>query len=696
MGKNNNKNKKKETKVEEPKKAQKKVEKVKEEKKIEEVKEEIKEEVKEEQPVVEEPKKAKKEKKQKDEKPKQKHKLLIFFIVLIALALAGLGCYRAIISNPKVVFKRAINQTYKKVVKMIDTFDSKIDTKQDLVLLKGTLNIDSNNPDITNYHGANLTNLKFEGEVGVDGKNQKQVTNMTVKGKNETVSIKTQTVDNKSYIKTSFSDDIMFTNQGIDEDYVEEMGELRENNTDVKLLKKVLHSLKKIAGKALDSSSISKDEATIKIAGERYDVNKYSYKVTDKTLQKYLTEIVNKILDSKELMKDLAKLNGLEADEVKEQLKEIKSEIRHSDFDDISGKVNVYTKGFTEKIIGFDFVVERVKIFSYYTYKDDTEMSFLEMFTLTSEKEDDEYNIKLKALSETVGEATVRSFTDEKIDFDYSIKSRALMKTVLSAKFFRQLGLKGEDLYNTLDELEDTIEAIEDMPKEASGTVYFTANESKSGTSGEYKFRIKINSNYTELNGSYSIEYPDSIETFSTKGAIAYSEGDLLEDFKVVAEKDEDLNALYNYLHDDYIEKLYDNSYGFEPIDLMNITEYSKGNKIIVWTGTPDCGYYCESYSEEMKKAVKEIEYKVYYFDYYSLLNDDDVLDQEKLEIFQSIPCEPEDSVCEDAKTYLRMPTTFVIEDGKIINAFMGSIPKDSIVKEVEKTTTIEEPAPEE
>ena len=168
----------------------------------------------------------------------------------------------------------------------------------------------------------------------------------------------------------------------------------------------------------------------------------------------------------------------------------------------------------------------------------------------------------------------------------------------------------------------------------------------------------------------------------------------LIKDFQAATANDEDFKAIGEYLWKEYEEKLYADSYGFETINVMSIAEMSKEKPVVMWTGIDDC-YYCQKYAEELKEVVEETGQKIYYLDFYSLLNTDDyyyTIIEEKFNALFGLP-----TATEELKDALEQaqgisPSTFIIKDGVIINVFSGYQKKNVVLDALSELNTQIEP----
>ena len=316
--------------------------------------------------------------------------------------------------------------------------------------------------------------------------------------------------------------------------------------------------------------------------------------------------------------------------------------------------VNIYSRGVLNKFAGIDIVYNKQTVASYYTDGDNIEAvinSGVKM-VFTAEKNKEEYDVKLTVDGEKIATATVKSYTEEKIDLDYVIY------------------------------LDD---------EKITGTVYLTSKKEKKSVSGDYKFKIKRESEdkYVEISGEYKIETKDELEGFNTDKAISSDEVDQ-EKFINALEKtikdDDELSKFYKIIEDAFEESAvqkakeqlnYNGMYKIEIEDAIAMLKNTKPTVLFVGET-----YY--SSSTDGYELMYNLKNAQDWLDFYSYTIKPTELNDEFKSTIAGV-----DFTCktssEEKTTCDEWPTIFLINGGKIVKAYRGTVDYNELLDGLEK-----------
>ena len=275
-----------------------------------------------------------------EEKPKRKGKLLIIILLLIIAVAAGLYVgFQKLNSNPKSVYKRAINETYELLDNYLkDNLDGtfKINPLEEAYSLNTSFKINTNNDEL-----SFLNDYNYDLNIGLDYKNEIVNLNATLGNDNEKiVSLIMSYINGNAYLK---SDEIFnkILNVGpadlnLDMSSIEEINQYNINYND---LHTIIYELKNILINSLDENKFSMTEETIKINNKNVDAKKVTYLLDKENIAKTNEYFKKEILNNDELINALSNIMGIDKTKIKELLEQ---ETDFSDYEDI--EINLYTK----------------------------------------------------------------------------------------------------------------------------------------------------------------------------------------------------------------------------------------------------------------------------------------------------------------------------------------------------------------
>lgn len=607
----------------------------------------------------------------------------IIAISVVLILLVGGITFKVVSSTPKAVFKNTINNLYKGINNSIDKVEKiseMFDIENKAIILKGDIKLDSNIEEIEEL-GVKLSDYSVGGELGLDYNNMIMQGSAFLKGKSEKIEINANIEEDTLYLGSNLLDGYLKTEMEDFSSDFEEMKEsfeeLQKNFEEVDLGAEnydyVIKAMKDALINSLDSKEMKKSSDEIKIAGEKTKVTKYSYELDDKAIQNLYKSIAENLAEDKEFSKKMAKLVGVEKDEVEEVLKEIKKSAKEIEFD---GKytLTLYTKGMLNTFAGLDFKYGKDELMHYYNDGENLEFKMdngvessygKEVVEITSKKKDKVSKVEVVYNDKKVAEFTVRELSEKLIDFDYEI-------------IFEDESIKG--------------------------TIYLSYNETKDSISGEYKVKLEYKEQYISVEGSYGIESKDSLDKVDKSKVISEDDVDeekLLEKLTEIADKDEALKTLYEqimfYAEEDVKSHL--NSYGMYPLyEIEDVKELLTNDKAtVLYVGS---NYY-SSYSQpdsatlfnNLENAQDKLDFYSYsYSDYY--VNDEfkalfkDVTPTCKVGEESTVPPVAYEQANPDAQVDIAPPETtdcdpypiiYFIKEGKVIRALLDTATEEDI-----------------
>lgn len=598
----------------------------------------------------------------------------IIAIAVIAIVLVGGVVFKVVSSTPKAVVKNTIGSVTKKITKTSDDLEKlskKYKFDKNAILLKGDINLDTNISDID----YDLSKYTIGAELGIDQKNQIVTFGGSIKGSSEKISVDALLEDSYIYLTSNLLDKtIKIENESSLKEFFEGYSKGLEASSqyDTEDILYIIKALSKALEKSIESEFVSQAKDEIDIAGKTVKATKTTLTINDKNAQKIVKSMATTLLEDKDFIKKLAKMTDTDKDDIKEGLKKIKSSAKEIEFDE-KIKINFYTKGVLNTLVGVDFSVDKEEYLRYYF--DDKNFIIKvtaddEVFQITGQKEKKEQKITVKYNDEKVATATIRSFTDKLIDLDF--------KTTM------------ED--------EDNI----------SGSIYLSVKEEKTKISGEYKLALEHEDEYIKVKGSYSIEAKKELDGVNKNGAISaedIDEDEVLDKFKDIVEKDDAFSDLFDTIEGGLDEALKPelNYNGMAEIsskeDIEKVLKKSKATVLFVGDRSYYYSYYNSNDGYNMFNDLKALQSELDFYSYYLSKNSYNISDFEELVKDVTPVCgisqpentekneTPEDTN-ENENNETNEPTTsncqqypaiYLIKDGKVQKAYQAPVTKDEL-----------------
>lgn len=590
----------------------------------------------------------------------------IIAIAVIAIVLVGGVVFKVVSSTPKAVVKNTIGSVTKKITKTLDDSEKlskKYKFDKNAILLKGDINFDTNISDID----MDLSKYTIGAELGIDNQNKKITFGGSIKGSSEKISIDALLEDSYIYLTSNLLDKtIKIDSDSSLNDFFEAYSKGLEMSSqyDTEDISYMLKSISKALEKSIESDMVKQEKSEIDIADKTVKVTKTTLTINDKAAQKIVKSMATTLLEDKDFIKKLAKMTDSDKDDIKEGLKNIKSSAKEIEFD-TKVKINFYTKGVFNTLVGVDLSVDKEEYFRYY-FEDKNfiiKVNAEEEVQITGQKEKKEQKLTIKVDGEKVATATVRSFEKELIDFDF--------KTTM------------EDEENI------------------SGSIYLSYKEEKTKISGDYKVSLEHEDEYIKVKGSYSIESKKELDSVNKNGAISaedIDEDELLDKLKDIAEKDDAFGDLYDSVEEGLEEALKPelNYNGMAEISSKDDIEkiLSKSKPTVLFVG--DRSYYYSYYNSndgynmfnDLKALQSELDFYSYYLNRYSY----NISDFEELVkdvtpvcgIKQNVNNENGEETDNDEEqttqaTCQQYPTIYLIKGGKVQKAYQAPVTKEEL-----------------
>lgn len=373
----------------------------------------------------------------KEEKTKKKINKTPFIIIAVVLVaiLAALLIIKFIVSSPKNLFFKGINEAYSNISEKFDndiTEENKY--KDKVVTLKSSTTFDLNGNkyylDSSVISIFDLLNqIKLELNETMDYKNSNFDMDLILSNDSDKLAIETNKREN----------DIYFKLVDIYDKYISVPFKVSTNVTSKEDLDYVTKSLKDIFLKSLDNSKFVSESATSIINEEELELNKISYEIDSNEADRIIKNIIEEMKKDDKLIEILSNNSNISKEEFISTLDSAIENLDTTSMDKVI--ISVYTKGILNEVISYDiYVKSENKSFkiAFSDYKDVEEIKIslneMTMITLSTKKvKDNEYETTIKSLTATAkinttttDEKTTMLITlDElssKIDFDGKIE----------------------------------------------------------------------------------------------------------------------------------------------------------------------------------------------------------------------------------------------------------------------------------
>lgn len=579
--------------------------------------------------------------------------IVIVAVVVVAL-IAGVTT-KIVTSTPKAVFKSQINSAFKAVNKALDEyedFDKKFDLSSNSLLLKGSVNLDSNIKS-DDVDLELLKKMTMAGELGIDIDKETLYFSGSVKGDKNTVGVSAYYQDSNAYVDATFVDDVVkVESEEIDFTEIKEaLEQIKEqlDKVDTKTYNKLVKKVNTSLNKTLDSKNMKKSSGKFEVDGKTVSATKNSLVLDEEALQQMVETFCDELLEDDDFLSDFAKVAEVDKGDVKEALKDLKDSAKDVDMSD-DLVVNIWTKGLLNSVVGFSLEVDEKEYFSAYQdgkkaelVIDNHEKSEYSKFKVVAsfEEKQKETEFTVKYNGEKVASGTIREISDEVIDLDLSAEASG-QKIKIS--------------------------------------FYLSRKEEKKSITGDYKVKVTYNDQYVGVSGDYEVATGDipSVDTSKAVDVDDLDQEKLVESLKKVIEEDSVLkDALGSEL--DELEKANTpdlNSYGMSPIygEEEGIKVLSKSQPTVLYVGSTYYSSYSEldAYNlfEALKTAQTDLKFYSYYLNYYYA---EDNFKAAVKDVQYTCHTSEGDTTCED------YPAIYLIKDGKVQKAFKGTATKEEL-----------------
>jgi hypothetical protein len=383
---------------------------------------------------------------------KKNHKIIPLIIVLLVVVAILAGGFYYYFSTPSRIITNIINSAYNNYTMLADK-SSDFDYEKDTILVNGDLTID------TNYDGLeDLKDEKIAYSFGVDYANKKlEFGGSLTEDKKVILDAILYLIDDEAYIslKDDYSKVIKLDSSNYN---FEDLFNIEKSDISIDDINYIVKEFKDILIESIDMNEFKKSSDTIKLDGKSQKVNKLTYKLDSENIESLIDNLVNNILDNDDLLDKLSKISDEDVDDIKDSLKELKN----NDFEDL-GKLNIYTKGFTNKFVKLELKTDDGKA-GITVNKENTEIYI----------KDDETNISL----------TINEYSEEAINIDYSISEN-------NAKVSGNLTVTSKEMKNNKTE----------------GTISFNINYDKYKASIKSNYTAEVGASIADIDTSKSVKF---------------------------------------------------------------------------------------------------------------------------------------------------------------------------------------------
>lgn len=390
--------------------------------------------------------------------PKKGNKIIpIVAVVLVVIALFAGGFYYYFNKTDKIV-TNIINKAFNEINDSIDKIE-KFDYNNDTALVNGSLKID------TNIDGLeDLKNEKFDYTFGMDYKNKKlELGAALTESDKKIIDALLYFVNDKAYIslKDDYKKIINIDNEDFDFDKIFKIEDININKDDLKFVSK---EFKNILIDSIEMKKLNKSNSTIKLNGKSTKVTKISYNLNDDNTKKLVENIIDNILDNDELLKKLSKISDTSVSDIEETLEDAKSE----DIEGI-GKLNLYTKGFTNEFAKLELI------------SNDSKFGIIN---------NDDNTVLYAKDNETNFEISINENTDNKLSIDYEFKEN-------NAKVDGTIKISNKEINK----------------KENEGSIELTVNYDKYKVAIDLDYNSKIGAKIADFDESKSVKLSEMTST---------------------------------------------------------------------------------------------------------------------------------------------------------------------------------------
>lgn len=281
-----------------------------------------------------------------EDKPKKK-KALPIIIILLVLALAG-GLVYYYMNRPGKVVEGVINTAFDKIEEVVTTktFD---ELKKNTILLNGKVTLNTNIKEFEMLNGETIEYI-----AGMDYQNKKMELGLNLQEEGQKiVDVAGYIFDKEMFVslKDLYSNLIKIDDfEGFDFD------ELFNSNGTEEDIKYILEAYNRILIKSINTNDFKKSTVKITLDGKETSVNKLSYELDSKKLEKIAKNVNKNILKDEKLLETLAKLSKTDVETIKAAFEE--ADTSEASLGEVKILFDIYTKKALNEFVGMDIKVE--------------------------------------------------------------------------------------------------------------------------------------------------------------------------------------------------------------------------------------------------------------------------------------------------------------------------------------------------
>jgi len=426
---------------------------------------------------------------------KGKNKILILLIAVVVLLIGGILGYKYYTNKPQNLYKNALNTLYKKASEMLKENEEKSIqyTFDNTIMVDGDLKLNTNIPELSEY-----TKQTYGFRFGLDIKNEKGEFGVSVKeNENKIIEFLGYIIENKIYLKSEkIFDKIIYQENEEDLFDFSEIEKLDIKREDLDYLIKVI--IENIS-KSVEKENLSKSNETIKFNNEDLKVTKSTLLLNESSMYNISLGIIDGLKEDDKALEILAKFSQENKEDIKNTLNSVnKEENPFENMEEI--KVNIYTKGFMNEVIGFNVVCENKEIISF------IEKSKIKELNINIEK----VNIKVNG-KDNLYQGKIINEKEEIINFaiESNQKDKETITDLKFNVFVEDSVIKGEA------SLSEVIENAKKVVNKLKGNVKITAEENV-----EIGFDLNIKFLVDEKIGDIKIEEAVNVEKLLEKDLV--------------------------------------------------------------------------------------------------------------------------------------------------------------------------------